>query len=251
EVKNIMLGVDIDVAELLLADRLRAKGEKIDLVISHHPAGKAYANFYEVMGMQADILQQFGVPINVAEQMLEKRIKEVEKRVMPSNHMRASDAAKLLDIPFMCAHTVADNHVATYLQKKLDQAKVQTIEEVMKIIKGIPEYKISAENNNPPRVLIGKESNRAGKVFVDMTGGTEGSVDIFEKMAQAGIGTLVCMHLSEKHAENAEKAHLNAVIAGHISSDNLGLNLLLDSAIKQFGNLKIIPCSGFIRVKHN
>jgi putative NIF3 family GTP cyclohydrolase 1 type 2 len=250
EVKNILIGIDIDAAELLLADRLRSKGEKIDLVMSHHPAGRAYANFYEVMGMQADILQQFGVPINVAEQLLEKRIKEVEKRVMPANHMRASDAAKLLDIPFMCAHTVADNHVAGYLQKKLDQAKVQTLEEVMKVINGIPEYKISAENNNPPRILIGKESNRAGKVFVDMTGGTEGSVDIFEKMAQAGIGTLVCMHLSEKHAENAEKAHLNVVIAGHISSDNLGLNLLLDSVVKQFRNLKIIPCSGFVRVKH-
>ncbi|MDD5258690.1 MAG: NGG1p interacting factor NIF3 [bacterium] len=250
-IKNILVGVDIDVAELLLADRLRTKGEKIDLVMSHHPAGKAYANFYEVMGMQADILQQFGIPINVAEQMLEKRIKEVEKKVMPANHMRASDAARLLDIPFMCAHTVADNHVASYLQKKLDQAKVQTVDEVMKVINGIPEYKIAAENNNPPRILIGRESNRAGKVFVDMTGGTEGSTDIFEKMAQAGIGTLVCMHLSEKHAENAEKAHLNAVIAGHISSDNLGLNLMLDSVTKQFGDLKIIPCSGFVRVKHN
>ncbi len=251
EVKSIMLGVDIDVAELLLADRLRAKGEKIDLVMSHHPAGRAYANFYEVMGMQADILQLFGVPINVAEQLLEKRIKEVEKRVMPANHMRASDAARLLELPFMCAHTVADNHVASYLQKKLDQAKVQTVEEVMKVINEIPEYKISAGNNNPPSILIGKETNRAGKVFVDMTGGTEGSVDIFEKMAQAGIGTIVCMHLSEKHAENAEKAHLNAVIAGHISSDNLGLNLLLDSVEKQFGDLKIIPCSGFVRIKHN
>jgi len=191
------------------------------------------------------------MPIKLAEQMLEKRIKEVEKKVMPANHMRASDAARLLDIPFMCAHTVADNHVASYLQKKLDQAKVQTVDEVMKVINGIPEYKIAAENNNPPRILIGRESNRAGKVFVDMTGGTEGSTDIFEKMAQAGIGTLVCMHLSEKHAENAEKAHLNAVIAGHISSDNLGLNLMLDSVTKQFGDLKIIPCSGFVRVKHN
>lgn len=251
EIKNVLIGVDIDVAELLLADRLRQKGEKIDLVMAHHPAGKAYANFYEVMGMQADILQQFGVPINVAEQLLEKRIREVEKRVLPANHMRASDAAKLLDIPFMCAHTVADNHVATFLQKTLDQAKVQTLEDIMKVINGITEYKISAENNNPPQILIGKESNRSGKVFVDMTGGTEGSADIYEKMAQAGIGTLVCMHLSEKHAENAEKAHLNVVIAGHISSDNLGLNLLLDSVLKQFGDLKIIPCSGFVRVKHN
>ncbi len=251
EIESVMIGVDIDVAELMLADRLRNKGEKISLVMSHHPAGRAYANFYEVMGMQADILHQFGIPINVAEQLLDKRMKEVEKRVMPANHMRVSDAAKLLDIPFMCAHTVADNHVASYLQRLLDQANIQSLEDVMKVLNDIPEYKISAGNNNPPRILLGKETNHSGKVFVDMTGGAEGSVDIYEKMAQAGIGTIVGMHLSEKHAENAEKAHLNVVIAGHISSDNLGLNLLLDSVMKQFGEFKIIPCSGFVRVKHN
>lgn len=251
EIESVMIGVDIDVAELMLADRLRNKGEKISLVMSRHPAGRAYANFYEVMGMQADILHQFGIPINVAEQLLDKRMKEVEKRVMPANHMRVSDAAKLLDIPFMCAHTVADNHVASYLQRLLDQANIQSLEDVMKVLNDIPEYKISAGNNNPPRILLGKETNHSGKVFVDMTGGAEGSVDIYEKMAQAGIGTIVGMHLSEKHAENAEKAHLNVVIAGHISSDNLGLNLLLDSVMKQFGEFKIIPCSGFVRVKHN
>jgi hypothetical protein len=249
EIKSIMVGIDIDSGELVLADRLNQKGEKIDLVMGHHPQGRAYANFYEVMGMQADILAQFGVPINVAEQMLEKRIKEVEKRVMPSNHMRAVDTARLLGLPFMCAHTVADNHVASYLQNLMDKSKITTVEDVVKILKDIPEYKEASRNNNPPRILLGKEANRAGKVFIDMTGGTEGSPDIFEKMANAGIGTIVCMHLSEKHTENAEKAHLNAVIAGHISSDNLGLNLLLDSVMKKFGNIKIIESSGFRRFK--
>jgi len=182
--------------------------------------------------------------------MLQPRMKEVEKRVMPSNHMRAVDAAKLLDIPFMCAHTVADNHVATYLQSILDKNKDMYVEDILKLIKDIPEYKEASRNNNPPKILLGKESNRAGKVFVDMTGGTEGPQDIFEKMAVAGIGTLVCMHLSEKHAENAERAHLNVIIAGHISSDNLGLNLLFDSVVKKFGNLKFIESSGFRRFKH-
>ena len=34
------------------------------------------------------------------------------------------------------------------------------------------------------------------------------------------------MHISEEHRKEAEKSHLNVVVAGHISSDNLGLNLL-------------------------
>lgn len=62
EIKTALVGIDMEMGEILLADRLSAKGKKIDLVIAHHPEGKAYANFYEVMHMQADILNKFGVP---------------------------------------------------------------------------------------------------------------------------------------------------------------------------------------------
>ena len=37
------------------------------------------------------------------------------------------------------------------------------------------------------------------------------------------------MHISDEHKKEAEKHHINVVIAGHIASDNLGMNLLLDS----------------------
>jgi len=46
-------------------------------------------------------------------------MKEVERRLMPVNHTRAVDAARLFNIPFMCLHTPADNMVATYLQNFL------------------------------------------------------------------------------------------------------------------------------------
>lgn len=41
---------------------------------------------------------------------------------------------------------------------------------------------------------------------------------------------------------------MNVVIAGHIASDNLGLNLLLDQ-ILEGEDIKVLECSGFIRVK--
>ena len=65
-------------------------------------------------------------------------------------------------------------------------------------------------------------------------------------MANAGIGTVVGMHVSEEHKKQAEEAHINVVIAGHISSDSLGINLFLDKLEKQ--GIEIIPCSGFIRI---
>jgi putative NIF3 family GTP cyclohydrolase 1 type 2 len=58
------------------------------------------------------------------------------------------------------------------------------------------------------------------------------------------------MHLSEDHRKEAEKNHVNVVIAGHIASDNLGLNLLFDH-ITESGELIILECSGFRRVIRN
>ena len=37
EVKSVITGVDVEAPELLLVDRLREKGEKIDLAMAHHP----------------------------------------------------------------------------------------------------------------------------------------------------------------------------------------------------------------------
>lgn len=247
-VKAALIGVDIEVGEILLADRLKQLGKKVDLVISHHPEGYARANFYEVMNMQVDIFGKVGVPITVAEGLLKERIKEVERKVLPGNYSRAVDAAKLLSIPFMCIHTPADNHVATFLQRLFDDKKPEDVDEVLEILKGIPEYQEAMKLNAGPKVLFGEPKNRAGKIFVDMTGGTEGPKEIFDKLEQAGIGTLVSMHLSEEHFKNVQKGHMNVVVAGHISSDSLGLNLLLDKLEKE-DKLEFITCSGFRRMK--
>jgi len=57
----------------------------------------------------------------------------------------------------------------------------------------------------------------------------------------------VGMHVSEDHRKEAEAAHLNIVIAGHISSDSLGMNLFLDELEKR--GIEIVCSSGLTRVK--
>ena len=246
EIKTILVGVDIEVGEIMLFDRLKEKGEKIDLAMTHHPEGLALAGFFNVMYMQVDILNKLGVPINVAESLMHERIREVERRVMPANHTRAVDAAKLLDINFMSCHTPADNCVATYLQGLMDKKKPNTLRDIVDILREIPEYNAAARQNAGPKITKGTDSSKAGKVFVDMTGGTEGSKDIFKKLSEAGVSTIVCMHLSEEHFKKAQEEHMNVVVAGHIASDNVGLNIMLDE-LERKGKLKILACSGFRR----
>lgn len=246
EVRNILAGIDIDVGEILLAETLRSRGMQIDLLLSHHPSGKALADLYSVMKMQSDILSIYGIPINVAENLMDSRIKEIERKLMPINHARAIDAARLLDIPFLCVHTPADNMVARYLQQLFDREKPHSLSDIIDILRSIPEYKMASMNGAGPKIVLGSKTRKAGKIFVDMTGGTEGAREIFESLTNSGINTIVAMHLSEEHRKEAEKNYLNVVIAGHISSDNLGLNLLLDEIVREHP-LHILECSGFRR----
>ena len=248
EIKRVMVGVDIDAGEIAIADRLSEKGKKIDLVMAHHPSGKAHANFYEVMGMQSDLFYQAGVSINIAENTMGPRMKDVERRVSPANHTKTVDAAKLLDINMMCAHTVADNHVASFLTSLFAKKKPETLKDILNILNEIEEYSISASNNAGPKIFSGSESSKCGKIYVDMTGGTEGPKEIYEAASKAGFGTFVGMHYSDEHRKEIEKNFMNIVVAGHISSDNLGLNLLLDAVMKQRGKLDIVECSGYRRV---
>ena len=70
---------------------------------------------------------------------------------------------------------------------------------------------------------------------------------MYEKISQAGIGTIMGMHMGEEHRKEAEKNHINVVIAGHMASDSLGMNLFLDELEKK--GITVVPCSGLIRVK--
>ncbi|OIO36953.1 MAG: NGG1p interacting factor NIF3 [Candidatus Omnitrophica bacterium CG1_02_44_16] len=250
DIKTAIVGIDIDSSELLFinARNNENKKQKIDLAISHHPQGIAYASFHDVMDMQADIFHNMGVPINIAEGLVDERKKEVERRIHASNHHRVTDMAKLLNIPFMCAHTPADNHVVSFLNKTFEAKKPQRLEDIMNILDSFEEYKISKREHVSPNILFGKPSDRAGKLFVDMTGGTEGPKDIVDNLLQAGVGTLVGMHLSEEHYKKFQGKHINVIIAGHIASDNLGLNLLLDK-IEKTAKIKILSFSGFRRIK--
>ncbi len=243
EIKKILVGIDIDPAELLIAKELK----EVDLVFSHHPLGVGLAHLTDVMDLQVEVLNQYGVPINIAEKLTKERISEVARGINAVNHQRTVDAAKLLGLNLVCFHTVCDNLAANFLKKKIEKENFQRVEDLIKTLKLIPEYQEAEKIGAGPKVFAGQEENYCGKiVLTEITGGTEGSAKLYEKMAQAGIGTVVGMHISEENKKAAEAANLNVVIAGHISSDSLGVNLFLDELEKK--GVAIVPCSGLTRI---
>ncbi|MBN1779021.1 MAG: Nif3-like dinuclear metal center hexameric protein [Candidatus Buchananbacteria bacterium] len=244
-VKKILAGIDITPAEVLMAKDLG-----VDLIIGHHPVGSALADLGDVMHLQADVLAMYGVPINIAEALTKERISEVARGVSAENHYRSVDAAKIYKMGLMCTHTITDNLVATFLDQLIKKAKPETVGEIIDVLKKVPEYQIAIEQKSGPTIFVGRPDNSTGKIVVtEITGGTEGAVGIYEKMAQAGIGTIIGMHMSESRKSEAQKYHMNVVVAGHMSSDSIGMNLFLDELEKK--GIEIIPCAGLIRVSRN
>jgi len=246
QIKKILAGIDMEGAELLLAKQL---GD-IDLVITHHPEGPALVDLHEVMHLQAQVLADYGVPINIAESVIRPRIGEVHRGLSPVNYDRSVDIAKILGLDFMCVHTPADNLAADFMVKllKKNAPNLETVGDVMELLKTIPEYQAAAKRKVGPMIFTGTPDSSCGKIVVtEFTGGTNGSKDMYEKMAQYGIGTIIGMHMSEEHRKEAEKYHLNVIIAGHMASDSLGMNLFLDEVEKK--GVKVVPVSGLIRVK--
>ncbi len=249
EVKRIMTGIDIETGEVLLAKEL-SKDKPIDLIISHHPVGQGLAGLDEVMHMQAEICELYGVPINIAESLQKRRISEVARSVSAINHNKTVDAAKLSNVALMSTHTVTDNLVAKFLKNMLDREKknIDTVGDIIDLLKTIPEYQEAMKIKAGPRLFAGSPNNSTGKIaLTEITGGTEGAKDIYAEFSRAGVGTIVGMHMSEDRKKEAEKNHINVIIAGHISSDSIGMNLFLDELKKR--GIEIIPCSGLIRVE--
>ncbi len=244
EVKKVLAGIDIEPAELLMVKEI---GD-IDLVITHHPLGKGLAHLADVMDLQCDVLNFYGVPINIAEGLMKERIEEVARGVNSANHQRTVDAAKLLKISLVNSHTPCDNLAANFLRKKIENNKeIERIDDLIRVLKEIPEYKEAVKIGAGPKIFVGNKENRCGKIaLTEITGGTEGSSKLYEKMANAGIGTIIGMHMSEEHKKEAEASNINVVIAGHMSSDSLGMNLFLDELEKK--GIEIVPCSGLFRV---
>ncbi len=249
EVKRVMAGIDIDAGEILLASQLNERGKKIDLVISHHPIGLSYAALHDVMDMIAEIFVKAGIPVHIAEKIIEERIAEVGRGVHPINHYRIINVAEILKINFINTHTITDNLVQNYLVNYLAKVKPQTLGDIVEALLEIPEYQEGKRQGAGPTIFAGSAKHRVGKYLVEMTGGTEPGSKVYKELSNYGVSTIVGMHMKDESRKSANESNMNVVIAGHIASDSLGMNLFLDELEKK--GIEVVPCGGLIRVNRN
>ncbi len=249
DAERFMWGIDITPSEILLADRLREKGQRIDAVVAHHPLGTSKTCFPEVMMQMTAMFGNMGVPEDKACELVRKRMEQVLRGMQGFNYNQAADAARMLGIPLFNVHAPADNMVEEFMVNKVREADPSTLGELMDCFFTEPEIREAAKCNSPPMIFQGSPGNECGKIMVKMNGGTSFSKETYQALADAGVGTVVAMHYPDDHFDAAKEAGINLVISGHMASDSLGVNLICDLWERE--GIEVIPCSGFTRFSRN
>lgn len=241
-IKRVLMGIDMETPELLLTKQLQ-----FDLAIAHHPgAGAPAVYWWQVMDRQIELMVKAGVPINKAERALKRRRDMIEKRSHVGNYDRALSAAKLLNLPYMNVHQpidiITEETVDRHLQQRLAGNPRAKLKDVVDWLGELPEYKNAATK---PKIRVGNEDNFAGRIVVSMAGGTNGGADVAKAYFDAGVGCLILMHMEDGDLEEVRKHNVGSIIiAGHIASDSIGLNLFAE-ALREKG-LEVVTTAGII-----
>lgn len=250
KLKRILVGIDVTVGDIVLANELNKSGNIIDAVIAHHPEGRGLIDLTKVMDVHEDLAMMDGVPVNVAEKLLHTRVGDIDRSLHAANHYAVPQAADLLGIPFACYHTFADNQCWWFLKSFIDKKKPKTLSDIIDLLMEIPEYQEASKRGNKPVIVCGSENSKVGNIsYSGITGGTTGPKEMYEKMANSGVGTIITMHMPEEHKKLVEKHNMNVVIASHMASDSLGVNILMDEVEKK--GVEILECGGYIHLSRN
>jgi hypothetical protein len=112
-------------------------------------------------------------------------------------------------------------------------------------LKTIPEMEASLVQ---PELWLGTAENPVGRWVVQMAAGTNGGAPVYRTYYEHGIDTILAMHIDERdlrELEQLQRPAANLVITGHIPSDSIGMNRVLDALEKQ--GIEVIAGSGVIR----
>jgi hypothetical protein len=245
EVRRVYVGIDIDVAELLLARTLGVDG-----VIAHHPVGShARLDIPDVIERHEAQMTAEGIPADSAYKMMLARRDPVAHALHTSNYDRVVDAAQQLQMPMMNIHLAAEivgrQYFIDFVGRAVDSDGT-TVGNLVDELKTIPEMEASLVQ---PELWLGRSENPVGRWLVQMAAGTNGGAAIYRTYYEHGINTILAMHIDDRDLRELEQLQLpkaNLVITGHMPSDSIGMNRII-AALEQRG-LQVIAGSGVIRV---
>ena len=228
KIRKALVSIDVGVAEILLARELGC-----DAVIAHHPAGgSARLNGWKVFLRHIEQLKEAGVPQDVAKETIKPKLRVLELQHHPDNYDQVPSAAKKLKMPLISIHSPCDEIGRKLIQNVVkDLDKNSTVKDLVARINRLPEYRKAVSKIE---IRLGSSNNKAGRIAISHAAYTNGGFEIANAYFQNGIGTLSYIHIAESDLTKlANEPHGNLIVLGHIASDWLGINRLLNELEKK------------------
>ncbi|MCL2171686.1 MAG: hypothetical protein FWB71_05975, partial [Defluviitaleaceae bacterium] len=159
---------------------------------------------------------------------------------------RSESAAALLGMPYLCIHTPTDIIGEAIVQKHLDSKFAGNMDtklsDICDALEELPEYKNSLRK---PIIRVGSKDSYAGKIYVLMSGLTGPGPGITKEYFEAGVGTLILMHVPKDDVKAVKEQGIgNIIVAGHMSSDSLGMNKVAE--IWRGMGVEVVMMSGVV-----
>jgi hypothetical protein len=244
EVKRLVCGIDIDGAEIVMADAMRHHGRPVDLVVAHHASasGGGVGSRRDTMWPQVQMLTDFGVPADKAEKLI-RRSAEGDQR---SSNFRLNQIADALEMPLMTIHSPGDLHLFREGERILAEDKPATVGDLVDICDSWPEVRWLLERGKGTEIAVGDRRDPLGKTYYCFYGGWNPTPEVFELICDAGCGTLWVLATDEALNEVARRRDVSIVVVPHWPADNLGLNMLLDQAMTHFGEFDVVPVGNYV-----
>ena len=234
-ISRVLAGIDMGTAELMLAKQLG-----YDCVFRHHNLVPKLGHLGQLVAADhAKKLRENGVPANVAQKLMERRVQETEIMFHAANFDGPRQTARLLGMPYLGLHTPADllgERAVEKLVKEAEAAKdLPTVGDLMDAIMTLREYRDAPEGQRPV-IWVGSRESYAGRALVDFSGGLAPELDECKAYIEAGIGTFVCMHMDGDIVKALrEDNRCNVICCGHMASDSIGMNQIMDAWEREGG----------------
>ena len=233
-IKRVLFGIDINVSELLLAQKL-----KCDCVIAHHPLGNnAVLNFYKIIDKHASIMIKNGIP----EEKAWKSIESLKNSLKIANHSRnythIPSITKKIGMPLMNIHNPLDEIGRRIMQETVNNAKPERVRDVINSLYTLPEFQKALTKI---KAVIGSEEGDARKTVVAHGAGTNGGYDIAKTYFEYGF-CVVYIHVGVADYLKLKNEKGNLIVSGHIASDSVGINPFIKALEKE--SIEVIKISG-------
>ena len=119
-----------------------------------------------------------------------------------------------------------------------------TVQDVIDELLTIREYQEALEGQQP-EVWVGSKDSFAGRIYVEMYGVGAPTLDEYIACSNAGVGTFVVMHATPEVVEVMRKHNKsNIIVAGHMASDSLGFNQILEAW--EAKGIEVVRISGIV-----